>query len=462
MARIAKYRDVLKNDSSQRLAIVKEFFSHDDIVSAATADDYHWRERIWNPVLTFWTFLIQVLHPGSSCREAVGQVLAEQAAASQRHASPDASAYCQARQRVPESVFMAALRQVGRRLQENAPQEYLWHGRCLRLVDGSSCSMPDTVELQEVFGQPDGQKKGCGFPVARIVAMFCWATGAVIDVALGAYRSSELMLVRQLWPTLRRGDLVLADRCYCTYVILAELLSRRCDGVFRLHGGRSRTMDFRKGKCLGRHDRLMTWERPTVCPRGFSREQWMSLPECLPVRVIRFDTQVRGFRSKTILVATTLLDPVAYPLEDIAAVYGDRWTVELRLRDIKTTMRMDVLRAKSPDVVRKEIFMHLLAYNLIRALMWQAAQKHHRPLHRLSFAGSVEHLNALAPYLWLYAGTPRSRSLYELLLEWVARDQLPWRPHRIEPRAVKRRPKEYDLLNRPRHELRQALLRETR
>ena len=264
-----------------------------------------------------------------------------------------------------------------------------------------------------------------------------------------------------MWEHLKRGDIVLADRFYCTYVILAELLARGCDAVFRLHGGRSRTMDFREGRCLGRQDRLMIWQRPTICPRGLSREQWLLLPERLTIRVIRFSTQVPGFRSRTILVATTLLDPVAYPLEELAALYGDRWTVELRLRDIKTTMQMDVLRGKSPDIVRKEILMHLLAYNLIRALMWQAAQKHGRPLHRLSFAGTVEHLNALAPYLWLYAGTGRSDMLYALLLEWIARDKLPHRPGRIEPRAVKRRPKEYDRLNKPRHELRDAMLRRT-
>lgn len=459
MARIAYYRELLKNDLWGRLAQLGDCLSAEDIL--AGTEGYCWRDRIWNPLLTFWTFLVQVLHAGSACREAVALVLAEQAVQSERRISPDASAYCQARRRVPLSVFTMALHRVGRYLQAKAQGQYLWHGRRVRLVDGSSCSMPDTAELQEAFGQPDGQKAGCGFPVARIVAMFCWATGAVLDVVIGAYRSSELTLVHPLWDHLKRGDIVLADRFYCTYVNVAEVLARHCDAVFRLHGGRSRTMDFRKGKCLGRQDRLMIWQRPKICPRALSGDQWLSLPEHLTIRVIRFSTRVRGFRSRTILVATTLLDPVAYPLEEIAALYADRWTVELRLRDIKTTMQMDVLRGKSPDVVRKEILMHLLAYNLIRGLMWQAAQTHGQPLHRLSFAGTIEHLNALAPYLWLYAGTGRSDMLYALLLEWIARDKLPHRPGRIEPRAVKRRPKEYDRLNKPRHELREALLRKT-
>lgn len=461
MASIVHYRDVLKNDPSQRLTLLTNFLSADDILSAAAAEDYHWRDRIWNPVFTFWTFLVQVLHTGCACREAVAHVLAEQTARSSRRISPDASAYCQARQRVPEPVFAAALEQVGQGLQNQAKEVHLWHGRRVRVVDGSSCSMPDTPKLQAEFGQPDSQKKGCGFPVARIVVMFCWATGAVLGVVIGAYRRSELTLVGALWKHLKRGDIVLADRFYCTYVILTELQTRGCEAVFRLHGGRSRTMDFRKGRRLGPDDRLMTWERPAVCPRGLSREEWQSLPEYLTIRVLRFHTRVRGFRSRTIMVATTLVDSLGYSLEEIAGLYADRWLVELRLRDIQTTLQMDVLRSKSPEIVRKEILIHLVAYNLIRALMCQAAEKHGRSVHRLSFTGTVAHLNALAPYLWLYAGSPRAKVLYTLLLEWIARDKLPDRPHRIEPRAVKRRPKKYTRLNKPRHQLREALLKAT-
>ena len=458
MARIAYWRDLLKNDLWGRVALLGDALSTGIVV---VPEDYHWRDRIWNPMMTFWTFLIQVLHPGSACREAVALMLAEQADRSERRISPDASAYCQARQRVPLSVFVAALRKVGRCFEGRVLPELLWHGRRVRVVDGSSCSMPDTAELQSEFGQPDAQKPGCGFPVARMVVMFCWATGAILDVVIGAYRSSELTLVGQLWGRLKERDIVLADRFYCTYGVVAELLRRSCDAVFRLHGARSRTMDFRKGKCLGRQDRLMTWDRPTIRPRGLSRKQWMSLPEHITVRVIRFCPQIPGFRSRTIMVATTLVDAVAYPLEEIARLYADRWTVELRLRDVQTTLQMHILRGKSADIIRKEILMHLVAYNLIRALMWQAAQQHGRFLHRLSFAGTIARVNAIAPYLWFHARRRRARIVYSLLLEWIARDQLPDRPHRIEPRAVKRRPKKYTRLNRPRHELQQILLKAT-
>jgi hypothetical protein len=326
------------------------------------------------------------------------------------------------------------------------------------MVDGSSCSMPDTPSLQKAFGQPSGQRKGCGFPVAKFVAMFCWATGAVLDVAIGPYRSSELRLWRRLWHLFQPGDVALGDRFYCNFNGFVQLQRRGVDGVFRLH--QRRLADFRRGKRLGKNDRLATWKRPTFQgrPRGMTIRQWQLLPEELPVRLIRVFVNIPGFRSRVIDIATTLLDPVAYPAERIAALYRDRWTVELRLRDIKTTLGMDVLRGRSPDIVRKEIYLHLLAYNLIRTLMWQAAETHGRDLHRLNFAGTVDRLNALLQYLWLFQGADLAGQLVALLMKWIAHDLLPYRPNRLEPRAKKRRPKEYALLNQPRAEMRKALV----
>jgi hypothetical protein len=269
---------------------------------------------------------------------------------------------------------------------------------------------------------------------------------------------SELALWRKLWAVLSPGEIVLGDRLFCSFYDIVGVTRRQCDAVFRLHQNRPR--DFRQGRRLGKNDRLATWQRPLwgVRPRGMGRREWKALPPTLTVRLIRFAVNRPGFRSKTILVATTLLDPLAYPAHRIAALYRDRWLIELRFRDIKTTMGMDVLRGKSADIVRKEIYMHLLAYNLIRCLMWQAAAKHNCPLHRLSFAGTVDRLNTLEPYLQLFEGTDRAEQLYQLLLSWIANDLLPHRPGRIEPRAVKRRPKEYDLLNRPRSQMRRNLL----
>jgi hypothetical protein len=294
--------------------------------------------------------------------------------------------------------------------------------------------------------------------VAKLVVMFCWASGAVRNVAVGPYRSNELALWRQLWDQLQVGDVVLGDRFYGAYADLAQLRARGCDGVFRLRGSRARALRFRQGQRLGKNDRLFTWSRPKQRPRTLTAEEFAQLPATLTVRVLRFDTRIKGFRSRRILVVTTLLDPQAFPLEKIAALYRDRWTVELRIRDVKTTLRMEILRGQSEDLVRKEIYLHFLAYNLIRALMWQAAEQHGQPRHRLSFAGTMQHFHAVAPYLALLAGTPQAASLYQLLLSWIARDRVPERPDRLEPRAVKRRPKPYPRLTRPRKEMQKALL----
>lgn len=459
MSKMTYFKAVLKDTFLERLDGLGAYLRSEDILATAS-EHYCWRERLWTPMQTLWTFLIQVLHPGWPCRAAVAQVLAEHAVTGHPlNASPDPSAYCQGRQRLPWSVFKRALRTAGETLEAQVDATHRWLDRRVWIVDGSSCSMPDTPPLQEAFGQPDGQKQGCGFPVAKIVAMFAWASGAVLDVAIGPYRSSELSLWRQLWNQLEAGDVVLGDRFYGTYAALAHLTALGCDGVFRLWGARSRTMDFRRGRRLGKDDRLVTWSRSTSCPRTLSAEAFALLPPTLAVRILRFHTQQPGFRSQTVMVATTLLDPATYPLVSIASLYGDRWTVELRLREVKTTLGMEVLRGKSADVVRKEIVMHFLAYNLIRALMWQAATEHGRPLHRLSFGGTLQRFDVVAPYLWMFAGTPKAAPLQQMLLSWIAHDSVPHRPHRLEPRALKRRPKPYKLLNRPRNQMRKALLR---
>lgn len=474
MANIQQAHGNLKrriSDGLQGQELLSGQFGAEQALEACQREGYVWRERSWGPMQTLWTFLMQVLHAGSSCRSAVAMVLAQQAAqeatgsgaalsqAKQALASPDPSAYCGGRQRLPISIFGHALRHVGEQLQKRVGPAHDWLGRRVWLVDATTCSMPDTPQLQAAFDQPSGQAPGCGFPVAKVVAMFCWASGAVLDVFIGPWWEHELNAWHKLWGLLRSGDVVVADRMYCTFSDMASLVSGGCDGVFRLH--QSRPKDFRSGKRLGKNDRLVTWRRPVFSNRakGMDRQQWEALPEQMNVRMLRFSTDIPGFRSRCIYVATSLLDPQTYPLEKIAALYRDRWMIELRFRDIKITLGMDVLRSKTPDVVRKEIYMHLLAHNLIRTLIWQAAAEHGEDPHRLSFAGTVDRLNAFWPYLWLYRGTGKADTLIRLLQAWIAADLLPDRPDRIEPRAVKRRPKEYPLLNKPRSQLKRELQR---
>ena len=459
MVTFAKWARVFKGQSRQGAQFCQQALSAESIATACVAAGHRWRRCFWTPARTVWTFLIQVLHPDCSCRAAVAMALAEQAANGQAGGvSADPSAYSQSRGRLPTDVLRRCLHGAAEALRDAVGDAYLWFGRRVWLIDGTSCSMPDTPSLQRAFGQPDGQRPGCGFPVATLTALFCWATGAVLDVAIGPYRDSELRLWRRLWGWLRAGDIIVGDRFYCTYADLGGLVRRRCDAVCRLH--QRRKVDWRTGRKLGRDDRVVRWRRPAQHQRGrnVSVRQWRRLPTTLDVRVIRGAVGCPGFRTRHIVVATTLLDPVAYPAEEVLALYGDRWTVELRLRDIKITLGMDLLRGKSPSMVRKEIYMHLLAYNLIRQLMVRAAAEHHRDLHRLSFAGAVQRVGAALPYLHLYAGTARMDPLGVLLLRWIAHDTVPLRPGRFEPRVVKRRPKQYGLLNRPREHMRKDLL----
>jgi len=459
MVTFANWARVFKGQSQRGAAFCRQAIPPDLVDSACAVAGHRWRRCFWTPTRTLWTFLMQVLHPDCSCRAAVAMALAEQAAeGADSPMSADPSAYSQARGRLRTDVLRHCLHATAQTVRDAVGDGYLWFGRRVWLVDGTRCSMPDTPSLQRAFGQPDGQHPGCGFPVATLTALFCWASGAVLDVAIGPYRDSELRLWRRLWNWLRPGDVIVGDRFYCTYTDLAGLVRRGCDAVCRLH--QRRKVDWRAGRKLGPNDRLVRWERPAKHTRGHnvSVRQWRQLPQTLPVRLVRGIVGAPGFRTREMIVATTLLDPAAYPAADILALYGDRWTVELRLRDIKTTLGMNILRGKSPSMVRKEIYMHLLAYNLIRQMMVRAATEYGRDLHRLSFAGAVQHLDAALPYLHLYAGTAHARRLAELVLRWIAHDTVPDRPGRIEPRARKRRPKKYALLNKPRQQLRKELV----
>lgn len=411
-----------------------------------------WRDSFWSPSVTVITFLIQVLDPAKTLRAAVASLLTRLAALGQIDLpSADPTAYCQSRQRLPGQVLTRLLMTLAERMQDLAGESSRWLGRRVWILDGSSASMPDEPELQAAFPQPSGQKPGCGFPVAQFVALFCWASGAIIDLAIDSLRPHELTLFRRLWRHFRAGDVVLADRAYSAYVDMARLLQRGVFCVFRLH--QRRPQDFRTGRPLGRHDRLVTWTRPQQWMQSLSisREELAQLPEKLTVRLVRIANAPRGFRSHTIVVVTTLLDPVETPADEIRALYRDRWMAELNLRSLKTALGMDVLRGRSLDVVTRGIVMHLVAYNLIRLLMWQAARQHGGDLHRLSFTGTLCRLKIALPLLLLRGSdSAAARSLLQLMSYWIAADLLPNRPDRYEPRRVKRRPKEYSRLNHPR------------
>lgn len=431
--------------------ILQQFLSPSVIEEHCRQVGYKWRASFWSPTTTLHAFLIQVLDGAKTMRSAMAQLQVQWIGSGQLDLpSGDPSAYCQARRRLPGAMLQRLLGHLADRLRHSVGGEHGWLGRQVWILDGSSASMPDTPELQQAFPQPPGQRPGCGFPVAQFVALFCWTTGAVIDVAIDTIKPHELTLFRRLWHHFSAGDVVLADRAYCSYVDLARLLGKGVFSVFRLH--QRRVADFRKGQRLGPDDRLVVWTRskqwlPSI---GISREAFEALPETMTVRLVRITRAAQGFRSRTIVIATTLLDPIEVPADDIRALYRDRWTVELNLRSLKVALGMDLLRGKGVDVIRKEIAMHLLAYNLIRMIMWQAARSHGRDLHRLSFTGTLHRLRAMLP-VWrvIPSRTYRQKLVDQLFLE-IARDKVPHRPNRTEPRRRKRRPKQYSLLVKPR------------
>jgi hypothetical protein len=364
-------------------------------------------------------------------------------------ASPKTGAYCKARARLPLQEIERLNGQILEGLESADATEQHWCGRKVKVVDGSSISMPDTVGNQARYPQPSTQKPGCGFPVMRIVTVFSLGTGVLLDLAKAALKTHERTLFRQLWDTFEVEDVVLGDRGFCSYADFYFLGLRGVDCVMRNHPRRK--VGLRQVKRLGKGDRLIHWLKMKPCPKWLSKEQWRAVPDTLLVREIAVTVDVPGFRAKTLVVATTLLDAKGFPKAAIAELYRRRWMAELFLRDIKIALGMDVLRCKTPDMVEKELWMHVIAYNLIRALMCKAARAHDLSPERLSFKGTMATVRQWAPLMAAACGDPvQCEYMVQTLLHYIARDPVPLRPNRTEPRARKRRPKNYQLLNKPR------------
>ncbi len=421
-----------------------------------------WVDRIFSPLVTLWVFLGQVLSADHSCRAAVARLLAHRLARGQSPCSPETGAYCQARQRLPESFFADVARHTGRALDAQADPRWLWKRRRVYIYDGSSVSMPDTPKNQAEYPQPDTQKPGLGFPLARIAAIFSLACGAVLDVGICRYAGkgqSELGLLRTLWELFRPGDVLLADRLMCAWAEMVMLKQRGVDSVCRLTSHRA--ADFRRGKRLGPGDHVVKWAKPGK-PRSLDRQTYEALPEFLVVRECRVRVERPGFRVESLIIATTLLSAHEFTKDDLATLYRARWQAELDLRSLKETMQMRVLRCKTPGSVRKELWTHILAYNLIRTVIAQAASKHSLVPRSISFKGAIQTLEAFQPVIALQAGGDAAcrSGLYQQVLDAIATHRVADRPDRAEPRLRKRRPKHYGFLRKPRAETKRDLLKE--
>jgi hypothetical protein len=430
------------------------------VITNALAAVGGWLDRIFSPLVTLWVFLGQVLSPDHSCRAAVARLIAHRAARGQPPCSARTGAYCRARKRLPERFFSGAACAVGRALDARADRRWLWRGRRVYLFDGTTVTMPDTPENQAAYPQVYNQKPTLGFPIARVGAVISLACGAVVNLGFCRYAGKgpgEVSLLRRIWDVLAPGDVLLADRLTANWANIQMLQQRGVELVSRLNKAH-RAADFRRGRRLGPEDHVVRWDKPTSI-RSLDRAAYRALPESVTVREARVRVAQPGFRTKSVVVVTTLLDPRQVTKEDLAELYRARWNAELDLRSIKSAMQMRELRGKTPELVRKEVWAHVLAYNLIRTVLAQAAATHDVAPRSISFKGAMQTLAAFQPLLELRAtgGTAARLRLYRDLLAAVAAHRVADRPDRYEPRVKKRRRNHYGWLTRPRAEMKRRM-----
>jgi Transposase DDE domain len=430
---------------------VSQWLTPEAIQGLCRAVGYEWRERVLDPVTTIHLFVLQILHGNTACAHVprLGNI------------ECTGEAYGQARSRLPLSVFRGLLMLIVNRLPVSTSDEGRWHGHRTFLLDGSTASMPDTAALQRKYGQPGAQAPGCGFPVMHLMAVFQATTGFLIKIASAPWRTHDMSQVEQLHPDLQAGDVLVGDRGLCSFVHLVLLGVRGVFGVFRTH--QKQIVNFRPGrgsasrkrrkrgekklptskwlKRLGKNDQLVEYVKPKTRPKWMSAEDYAKIAERLVVRELRYSIAIPGCRTKQITLTTTLLDPEQYPAADLAELYGQRWQVETNFKHVKTTLKMEVLRCQTVEGVEKELTMYALVYNLIRLVMLEASRRQSVAVERISFVDAAR---------WL-AQAMRDATPLKLHVN-------PNRPHRVEPRATKRRPKSYGLLNRPRQVLRKQLM----
>jgi len=406
-----------------------------------------WQGWIYTPAVTVWVFLAQCLSPDHSCCDAVAQLIAWLLACGRPACSAETGAYCSARDRLPEETCRRLARDSGRQVEEDAPASWRWLGHRVVDVDGSTLTMADTPANQADYPQLASQKPGCGFPIARLVVVFSLAVGTVLDAVLARYegkQTGENSLFRTLHELLCADDVVLADRYFGGWFDLALLRQRGVHNVVRKH--QLRATDFRTGVRLGRNDHLVYWSKPQR-PAWMSHDQYRSLPAVLVLREVRVRVEQPGFRTKEVIVVTTLLEAERYAAAALAKLYRRRWQAELNLRSLKVALQMEHLRCKTPQRVHNEFYMHLTAYNLIRQVVAVAAFRAGVEPWTLSFKGAWQTLNRLLPLL---ATRIASAAWCEALFEAVASHEVGNRPDRMEPRLIKRRPKPYKHLREPR------------
>jgi Transposase DDE domain len=446
-------------DQDRRLPFLK-LLSRSLVEASCRHCSHTWRQRVYTPWITLGLFLSQILSDDHSCDDVVDRFQKYRYDQGLPSVSPQTTSYCEARQRLPEKLVWDLVRRTGQSIQQSAKSSWLFHGRAVKIVDGSTVTMPDTPEDQAAYPQLKTQAPGLGFPIARILVVFSLAVGTVLEAAIGPYhgkQTSELALMRLVIGQFQAGDIVLADRFFGSYWVIAALRARGVDVVVRLH--QARKADFRRGRRLGREDHIVTWTRPAHVPAWMSRDEYRAMPARITVRELRVRIKDKTKRVRDLVIVTTLADSTIYQAAELGGLFRQRWHAELDLRSLKSEMQMEMLRTRSPAMVRKEVAMHLLAYNLIRGIMAEAARAREIKPRTISFTGSLHTVRAFeASHLYdpvrIEADLPR-------LLGLIGQKRVGDRPDRYEPRAVKRRPKPYPRLTMPRKAAKRLIRRGT-
>ena len=416
--------------------------------------------RVYSTVNVLWAFLGQVLRDGkeAACQAAVAAITVQRLFSGLATPTSDTGDYCKARAKLSEAALRELTVEIAGELEAQADSPWLWKGLHSKLVDGLTFTMPDTPENQAEYPQSRSQKKGVGLPIARGLAVLSLATAAVLDVAIGPYsgkETGETALLRARLDAFSPGDVLVADRYFCSIFLIALLLGRGVQSCTRMH--QKRHVDFRRGRRLGPCDHLVVWTKPQR-PRWMDQATYDALPETLVMRELRFDVTRPGYRTMQITIATTLTDADVYTKEDLAELYGFRWNAELDIRAIKQNLNLNHVRCKSPEMVRRELWTTLLAYNLIRTTAAAAALLHDKRPRQISFTGTCQYL--LASWTDLARGRIASENITDYclsLLSKIAECEVAHRPGRIEPRVLKRRRHGYKLMQEPRHVLKKRL-----
>lgn len=399
-------------------------------------------------------FLGQVMSSDHSCREAVAKFNEDRLANGLAPVAAKTGSYCKARGRLSEGLIRGLLTSAANILDAAAPDSWLWKGRQVKIMDGTTLSMPDTEANQAVYPQSKSQDPGIGFPIVRCVAVMSLATACVLDIAIGPWAGKETgehALLRQIFHCFKAGDVALGDAYYDSYFLIAMLSEAKVDGVFHMHGARK--SDFRRGRRLGKHDHIVTWQKPPK-PAWMTNEVYDAIPSEMNMREVKVQVDIAGFRTKHITMTTTLVDPKVTSISELAGLYRQRWSCEVNFAAIKTAMQMDRLRCKTPEMVRKEILAHLLAYNLLRMIIANAASRKELKPNQISFKGAMQTFNA---YRSLWSSPERVKAAPEAyihMLDAIASHRVGNRPGRSEPRVVKRRPKSYPKMKKPRRQYR--------